>query len=63
MKAPDLVPSSILPRVIEVIGSGIEDDDILQSCLDIITFLTKLDNLSNAEVILIENVSTLLCVL
>lgn len=63
MKAPDSVPSSVLPRVIEVIGSGIEDDDILQSCLDIITFLTKLDNVNNAEVMLIENVSTLLCVL
>ena len=61
-KTPNAVPSSLIPRVVEVIGSGIEDDDVLQSCINILSFLTKLPDVQNNDVLLIENVSTLLCV-
>ena len=45
-----------------VIGTGIDDEDILQKILDILLFLTELKMVDNADVLLIENVSTLLCV-
>ena len=60
--APDAVPSSVIPRILGVIASGIDDEDILQSCLDILCFLTELKQVQNNEAMLIENVSTLLCV-
>ena len=60
--APDAVPSSVIPRILGVIASGIDDEDILQSCLDILCFLTELTQVQNNEAMLIENVSTLLCV-
>ena len=53
----------MIPRILGVIGSGIDDDDILQKCLDILIFLTELKQVQNNEALLIENVSTLLCVL
>ena len=60
--APNEVPSSVIPRLIYVIGTGIDDEEILQKILDILIFLTELKQVENAEVLLIENVSTLLCV-
>ena len=60
--APDAGPSSVIPRILGVIASGIDDEDILQSCLDILCFLTELKQVQNNEAMLIENVSTLLCV-
>ena len=60
--APDAVPSSVIPRILGVIGSGIDDDDILQKCLEILIFLTELKQVQNNDALLIENVSTLLCV-
>ena len=59
--APDAVPSSVIPRILGVIGSGIDDDDILQKCLEILIFLTELKQVQNNDALLIENVSTLLC--
>lgn len=61
-EAPADVPSSVIPRLIYVIGTGIDDEEILQKILDILCFLTELKQVENAEVLLIENVSTLLCV-
>ena len=55
--APDAVPSSVIPRILGVIASGIDDEDILQSCLDILCFLTELKQVQNNEAMLIENVS------
>lgn len=45
-----------------LIGGGIDDDEILQKILDILLFLTELKQVENNEILLIENVSTLLCV-
>ena len=45
-----------------IIGSGIDDEEILQKILDILCFLTELKQIPNSETLLIENVSTLLCV-
>ena len=61
-EAPSEVPSSVIPRLLYVIGTGIDDEDILQKILDILLFLTELKMVDNADVLLIENVSTLLCV-
>ena len=52
----------MIPRLLYVIGTGIDDEDILQKILDILLFLTELKMVDNADVLLIENVSTLLCV-
>jgi singapore isolate B (sub-type 7) whole genome shotgun sequence assembly, scaffold_1 len=52
----------VIPRILGVIGSGIDDDDILQKCLEILIFLTELKQVQNNDALLIENVSTLLCV-
>lgn len=52
----------MIPRILGVIGSGIDDDDILQKCLEILIFLTELKQVQNNDALLIENVSTLLCV-
>ena len=60
--APDAVPSSVIPRLIYILGSGVDDEEILQKVLDILCFLTELKQIPNSETLLIENVSTLLCV-
>ena len=60
--ALDAVPSSVIPRLIYILGSGVDDEEILQKVLDILCFLTELKQIPNSETLLIENVSTLLCV-
>ncbi|KAK8810971.1 hypothetical protein WA556_004113, partial [Blastocystis sp. ATCC 50177/Nand II] len=60
-EAPDSVPSSVIPRLLGILGEGIDDEEILQKILDILLFLTELKQVENNEILLIENVSTLLC--
>ena len=52
----------MIPRLLGILGEGIDDEEILQKILDILLFLTELKQVENNEILLIENVSTLLCV-